>query len=227
LKNRATGSVLLIVEKRIKRNNGTKLAVNGIVSGTLYFKTLKYRFAENGKKNIKYSNTLKEIMKIVELPSELLLYIRDNIFELSEFNKETWDLDSSLNDYMRSEWRWSWRNFLSASNSVLWQQTRKASMVWDLNHYATRKYLAEESFRDYINSRMTDPSIQLQLNCYQIESYEIIRNSIPAPLHLSTSIGGFDFLHSLVLTYCPNIICLDSFKSLRTLVISIVRILLL
>jgi hypothetical protein len=158
-------------------------------------------------------------MKIVELPSELLLLIRDNIFELSEFSKEMWDVDSSLNDFMRRECRWSWRNFLSATNSVLWQQMRKASMVWDLNHYATRKYLAEESFRDYINNRMIDPSMQLQLNCYQIESYEVIRNSIPAPLYLSSFIGGFDSLHSLILTYCPNIISLGNFKSLRTLVI--------
>jgi hypothetical protein len=159
-------------------------------------------------------------MALTRLPVEVFIIIRDALVDISDFNHDKWTPSSDLEEYLRKECGWSWRNFLVASGSVFWKNIRRTAMIWDLNRDFSRKYLVNNEFKNYLQSLMYRPDQQLQLRLHQIESKEITRKDVLFPLYPSSEISGIGFLHTLVLSQCPELVSLGDFESLKILKIS-------
>jgi hypothetical protein len=67
------------------------------------------------------------------------------------------------NDFIEKENCWSWRNFLSASNSEEWKAMRKETMIWSLNKHETKTYMEDDLFRGYLNNLVMDSRQNLHL----------------------------------------------------------------
>jgi hypothetical protein len=86
--------------------------------------------------------------RLITLPADVVLEIRSFLYS---------DSAGSLCDYdgfIAKENCWSWRNFLSVSNSEEWRSVRKDTMIWSLNKYESKRYLRDNSFRAIINDRV-------------------------------------------------------------------------
>jgi hypothetical protein len=159
-------------------------------------------------------------MALTRLPVEVFIIVRDALVDISDFNHDKWTPSSDLDDYLRKECGWSWRNFLVASGSLLWKNIRRTAMIWNLNRDYSRKYLVNNEFKNYLHSLMYQPDQQLQLRLHQIESKDIIRKDTIVPLYTASEISGIGFLHTLVLSQCPELVSLGDFQSLKILKIS-------
>jgi hypothetical protein len=159
---------------------------------------------------------------IDRLPADLLVVIRDCLFDILDLDKDIsiWVVEKSLEKYLRFESRWSWRNFVSTGNTSNWKAVRKATMVWDLNYDYSRKYLVDTDFQNYIQKQMLYPEQQLQLKLSQIERKIFSKRGVPVALYTSSEITDLNLLHTLTIADCANVTSLGDFKTLRTLRIS-------
>jgi hypothetical protein len=154
------------------------------------------------------------------LPIDLFLVFRDYLFEMSNFKSDPWGREEPMEKYLRIELRWSWRNFLSASNTSTWRLIRKTTMIWDLNQDFSRKYLVDSDFRKFVDARMTYPDQQLQLTFFNFESRAIIRKQTLIPCYKTSTLKSLEHLHSLRITGCDKLTHIQDCKSLRALTIS-------
>jgi hypothetical protein len=154
------------------------------------------------------------------LPIDIFLVFRDYLFDMSNSKSDPWGREEPMEKYLRTELRWSWRNFLSASNTSTWRLIRKMTMIWDLNQDFSRKYLVNSDFRKIVDVRMMYPDQQLQLTFFNFESKALIRNQVLIPFYKTSTLKSLEYLHSLRITGCDRLTHLEDCKSLRVLTIS-------
>jgi hypothetical protein len=147
-------------------------------------------------------------MNLADFPIEVLLTTRE--FLLNHIIETSW-ANEVVKNFIRRESERSWRNFLSVSHGEDWQRIRKHCMIWSLNRFASSKYLREKSFENFLHSQLVDPSRQLQL-CY----YQLLKEPMGSPTHLSDGRISFEQLHTLSLFSCEHILCISA-PNLKTL----------
>jgi hypothetical protein len=177
---------------------------------------------------------------ITNLPVEIIYqfqqyfftYVHSQTFLYSDSFSET-NMDEMEFFFLHQESNRSWRNFLNISQKEHWQLVKKSTVIWSLNTFASRKYLDELPFRNYISQRMTNPGMQLILRIPDVESPKRI-TSVEQGLTMNSI--GFLSLHSvgfgisvilhlpscaslqaLFLDNCPGLISLGEYKNLKTL----------
>lgn len=111
-------------------------------------------------------------MKIIDLPIEIIRIFRDYLYQINEFPfgvQEIEDDDGGIEFCQYYENRISWRSFLSVSKQSEWNQIRRRLMIYNLNDFHSKRFLAEPEFRDIVLLKMDDCSQQLTL-LYEEES---------------------------------------------------------
>jgi hypothetical protein len=147
--------------------------------------------------------------------------------------KRNWIMESF---FLEESYR-SWRNFLNISQKEHWQFVKRSSWLWSLNTFASRKYLDELPFRNYIRERLVNAGMQLilkipdlekpirivsieqelPLNCLGFLSLQCLRfHGTPANV-LMKSLPSCDSLQSLFLDDCRSLVSLGEYKNLKTL----------
>jgi hypothetical protein len=98
--------------------------------------------------------------RIHRLPLELFRLIREflSVTSLLGCPQDGSDLDR----FIFQECQQNWRNFLSLSNGEVDRSLRRHLLIWSLNQLESKRYLQEESFRNFLLHRMNDAS---QLHC--------------------------------------------------------------
>jgi hypothetical protein len=130
-------------------------------------------------------------MKITALPIEVFFRI-GNILAWERYRP--CETDNSIELEMLREAKWSWQNFLSVGNSVAWKIIRKTVMIWSLNSYESKKYLEDESFFSYINSRTAN--LHQQLRSRTANLHQQLRLCLRGPSSLYTLVvERLSFLH--------------------------------
>jgi hypothetical protein len=192
---------------------------------------------------LRKENFLVIMTVVTNLPVDIICQVQQYFF--SDGDSQTLFSDSAsllfseakLSDvqafYLQESNR-SWRNFLNVSKRDHWQFVKKSTMMWSLNTFASRKYLDDLPFRNYINERMTNPGMQLILKIPDLESPKRITSveqgltmntigflslqcSRSGPISMSFRLPSCDSLHTLFLDDCPGIISLGEYKHLKTL----------
>jgi hypothetical protein len=166
------------------------------------------------------------MIKILQLPLEILLFIRSFLFPLSFLRA---DGEDEMDVFFQRESEWSWRNFLSTSNHSDWKLIKKQTMVWSLNQFAARRYFVEENFRSYISERAYYPN---QVQCRFFNLYEkpselhVFINSVMGTSNLGVlclqcyskpSMVSCSTLHTLSLQICESLESLGKYENLRVL----------
>jgi hypothetical protein len=108
-------------------------------------------------------------MNVIDLPSDLLLYIQ-KFCCTSLLSPDVISRDRNVGKmiyFLRKNFQSSWNNFLSMSNSENWKQIRKQIMVWNLNRFKSEEFLRQSAFRDYLKERVSN--YQRQINCYFLD----------------------------------------------------------
>jgi hypothetical protein len=131
-------------------------------------------------------------MNFRNLPIEVLLITREFLHEQIQL---VW-LDD-LQNFVRNESERSWRSFLSMSKAEDWLRIRKHCMIWTLNRYESTKYLQDNLFKSYLDTKMNDPARQLHLTFHGIGKM--------IPSNAADQRLSFENLHSLCLFSCHSI----------------------
>ena len=142
------------------------------------------------------------------LPKEIILTIRSFLVLLS--------LDGLSREFMEYlyyvEGRRSWNNFLSISNKEDWKRIRRETIYVTLGPNTSKKYLCNESFRNFILGMIDDPYHQLALTFDKYsfnnstEEQNILRNlsslSISNSVVISPAVSHVQFVG---FAYCESL----------------------
>jgi hypothetical protein len=122
-----------------------------------------------------------------------------------------------MEEFIRKESPWSWRNFLSTSNNPHWKLIRKTTMIWRLNFPMSLKYHRDPSFCSLLNEKMVFPARQLELHFSGDREAKRLKNEPTLRVLNAQDRVTFDSIHSLMISHCNKIISLGSFPSLKYL----------
>jgi len=169
-------------------------------------------------------STKNGILILNRLPVEIYLLIRSYLFlENLIYFKEINPLDR----FLQLDRRRSWINFLSVSNHELWKDLRKATMVWSLNNYESRRFANDEVYRNYVFGRMNQPKHQLMLQfCFSSTTLSNLRVDSLYSCEINTlnlqncdilELPSSDSLQTLHLSNCEFLGRLGCYPQLKTL----------
>jgi hypothetical protein len=163
---------------------------------------------------------------VCSLPVDLLRVIRDFLFTNERENSVT-NIEESpwIIRMLPQESQWSWRNFLSTSNSKDWRYVRKNLMIWSLNALESVKYFADETFRFHLTQRRCIPEQQLgcRLSFMEIEVSRIINTDKIGSLELNlrgqsvTALPTMFRLHTLHVSWGGCLNEIGNYPNLRFL----------
>jgi phosphatidylserine decarboxylase len=174
-------------------------------------------------------------MEITQLPSDLVIYIRDFLVDVPSFIEEVSNpgIDARMMDFIRREAQWSLNNFLSMSNSKDWKYIREDIMIWTLNWCESERYVRVASFRDFLKLQKNNskqlrcqfPKIKYNTDLFDLLTKPLLDCSIDFISINGTSQGfpatlAFPSVRSFSLSNCREEITLGNCPQLMALQIA-------
>jgi hypothetical protein len=133
----------------------------------------KKRVLMSGKER-RRRNTMMSTGRISELtllPIEIILETRRFLYLEIPLCTPDNPFGYASDDFIAAENRWSWRNFLSVSNTKEWKWIRKHAMIWTLTRTASWTCFKKEKFRNSVARRVSETNQKLTLHLEQFQTY--------------------------------------------------------